>query len=959
MLACPRLKGTEKYSVSLETQFRARAPLSVGALDITDNYLVFPSPSPRGKLIKAPEAQSSSCVTIVGFENGVPDEEANVTRLNTKHVKPILAARFGTRSVPRTLVTASVDAISFWLLPASPPLATNLEPKKLLKEKPGKVAHLCLDVGDNWIAACIDDAVHVIEVETLHTVVLQGHLGKVTASAFFVSSSTTPNAHEWLLSISEDRTFKVWDIANTCCLYQSAILSPSLLTSIAMSTSRFCIGSEDGKLRFHEWVPRRGNPCEPRCLKTVDIPHVLDQTAKALDAASSARKEPLITYVNSDGSHRFDNTTAEMEEKADRIDYSNVIIALNYSTIATGWHDRKRRSDDEDGSVKNIRLIVGCVSGVIVMNPATYEILHHFQYADDMELAGAYAISRSCSIPRRCMVVTGNGFSGTINVLSLTEHAEKELDNAGDDAFAMADMPLDAVVSAAAAEHVRGDWYKNVYRDCMVELSKLGIRSIEDLSAAGSIEYPLSIPTYVQKALKDVCGKSGLAPGILGFPAPTSCVYDMKSPIRPKERKREAIQDRRTHTKVTPKKPNKQGALIDQPVTFHSKVKSSGYISSPRGKNKPVARKLITGKQRSCVTLVEKDAVVKSIKLFPSVNHGGSITSLEFSPSGLALATSSVDRSVRYHRPLSTEDTTKALIGHNGPVTNVTWSTLRTGVFNQLMLTASMDGSARLWTVLQAEPLLEFRHSANTTTRPSISSRKTSTTTPPRVIHSDVLNARFYYQDRFIVIPSGSKTHMYTYTLDKPDSGSVKPQLNYNSYKLATTFACSAQNVTAVACLNKYRSHLILTAASDKSLQIWDVAECRVVQTIEHAQERAIHCIGVADYENPPSAFETSFVTSAATDSIKTWDLRTGKPTLHLHGHANRHAKVGCAISPCGRFLVTGSEDNHAYLYDIRKGSVIEKLAGHTDVVSSVGFNPCNRMVATGGHDGRLRLFSY
>lgn len=58
------------------------------------------------------------------------------------------------------------------------------------------------------------------------------------------------------------------------------------------------------------------------------------------------------------------------------------------------------------------------------------------------------------------------------------------------------------------------------------------------------------------------------------------------------------------------------------------------------------------------------------------------------------------------------------------------------------------------------------------------------------------------------------------------------------------------------------------------------------------------------------------------------------------------------------RYIATGSEDKCAYLYDIRAGTYLHKLSGHTDVVSDVAFHPLSPHLLTASLDGRLRVFS-
>ncbi|KAJ4949011.1 hypothetical protein JOQ06_020531 [Pogonophryne albipinna] len=128
------------------------------------------------------------------------------------------------------------------------------------------------------------------------------------------------------------------------------------------------------------------------------------------------------------------------------------------------------------------------------------------------------------------------------------------------------------------------------------------------------------------------------------------------------------------------------------------------------------------------------------------------------------------------------------------------------------------------------------------------------------------------------------------------------------------------------------------------------------------------------------------FLTSAVTDGVKMWDLRSLRCVRRYENHLNRCHPCSAAISPCGRFIASGSEDNCAYVYDIRSSSYLHKLQKHSDTVLSVAFNPatpqrakpslltvvarqqiqswtflcapeCGIRLLTGTMDGKLRLF--
>jgi WD40 repeat protein len=80
-------------------------------------------------------------------------------------------------------------------------------------------------------------------------------------------------------------------------------------------------------------------------------------------------------------------------------------------------------------------------------------------------------------------------------------------------------------------------------------------------------------------------------------------------------------------------------------------------------------------------------------------------------------------------------------------------------------------------------------------------------------------------------------------------------------------------------------------------------------------------------------------------------------PTV-LRGH---EAQVGAVkISPDNRWIITGSYDNTARLWDLgarnpAANSVL--MSGHTNSVSVVAFSPHNRWVVTGSGDSTARVW--
>lgn len=84
--------------------------------------------------------------------------------------------------------------------------------------------------------------------------------------------------------------------------------------------------------------------------------------------------------------------------------------------------------------------------------------------------------------------------------------------------------------------------------------------------------------------------------------------------------------------------------------------------------------------------------------------------------------------------------------------------------------------------------------------------------------------------------------------------------------------------------------------------------------------------------------------------------LRPDTSVAHLASHDG--SIFGLAAHPIDPLLVcSGAEDDLAYLWKIDTGEEVAKLTGHTDSVSAVGFSFDGELVATGGMDGKVRVW--
>lgn len=185
---------------------------------------------------------------------------------------------------------------------------------------------------------------------------------------------------------------------------------------------------------------------------------------------------------------------------------------------------------------------------------------------------------------------------------------------------------------------------------------------------------------------------------------------------------------------------------------------------------------------------------------------------------------------------------------------------------------------------------------------------------------------------------------------------------------LIFTFARHTKDVTSCAFSSK--GDLIVSASADNTLMLWDVATGQRLQLlIGHLGSRIP---GLRHFKGQVKAVEFSpddcWIVSAGTDNtLKVWDVETGKDLRTLRGHQlgvstgpGSTFSIGvnaCEFSPDGRIFVSASSDKTIKVWDVHSAQVLITLEGHTEEVSDFVISPDANYIISSSFDKIVKVW--
>jgi WD40 repeat protein len=273
--------------------------------------------------------------------------------------------------------------------------------------------------------------------------------------------------------------------------------------------------------------------------------------------------------------------------------------------------------------------------------------------------------------------------------------------------------------------------------------------------------------------------------------------------------------------------------------------------------------------------------------------HQGIVLSVDFSPDGEWIVSSSADRTVKLWK---TDGTLVRTLHHPTTLNSITFSP-----DSRFIATVGIDGNVRLWGI-EGELLATFTG------------------------HQSALSKVAFSPDGKIIASASGDRTIKLWRLD----GTLIQTLPHQRGVWGISFSPDGQNLASS------------TVGGQNYL--WRV-DGTLIKTFTANQATIWNLVW-----NPDGK---TIVSGGADHQVRLWN-QNGELLQTLAGHTSEILNI--TISDDGKIIASASADKTVKLWR-SDGTLIRTLRGHTSNVEGVAFSPNNEIIASAGHDNTIRLW--
>ena len=328
--------------------------------------------------------------------------------------------------------------------------------------------------------------------------------------------------------------------------------------------------------------------------------------------------------------------------------------------------------------------------------------------------------------------------------------------------------------------------------------------------------------------------------------------------------------------------------------------------------------------------------------------HTDQLTGAAFSPDGQLIVSASLDGTARVWDARAGKMIAE-LRGHTRAVIRASFSP-----DNQRVLTASADKSARVWDARAGKMLFELLGHPDIVTSAAFSpdgariltaswdqtARVWDASTGKSLFelrgHSDAVNSASFSRDgKLILTASDDKTaRVWDAT-----TGKVMAEMRgHTSTVTSAAFSPDSRRVVTASGNIQQR---------DEIARVWDTSTGKLLVELRGHTD----AISTASF----SSDGTRVVTASADKTARVWDAASAKNIAEFREHSDRVNTV--SFSADDRFVLTSSHDTTARVWEISTGKIVAEMRGHRDVVGSAQFDRENKFVVTASWDQTARVW--